>query len=120
VESDCDSIRDMTRMTLALEIRRRLRHVVGPLLGLSVMVYFVYHTVEGDRGLLAWWQLNRDIRTAEATLTDLEHRRDTLDQHSRLLRPDHLDPDMLDERARAMANQGHGDEVVILEPNQPR
>jgi cell division protein FtsB len=107
-------------MKLVVEIRRRLRHVVGPLLGLSVMVYFVYHTVEGDRGLLAWWQLNRDIRTAEATLADLERQRDTLDRHSRLLRPDHLDPDMLDERARAMANQGHDDEVVVLQPSPAR
>lgn len=102
-------------MKLVAEIRRRLRHVVGPLLGLGVMVYFVYHTIEGERGLLAWWQLNRDIRVAEATLAGLEHQRDTLDQHSRLLRPDHLDPDMLDERARAMANLGHPDEVVILQ-----
>jgi len=107
-------------MHVVVEIRRRLRHVVGPLLGLGVMVYFVYHTIEGDRGLLAWWQLNRDIRGAEVTLAELRHERDTLDQRSRLLRPDHLDPDMLDERARAMANQGRGDEVVILQPTQPR
>ncbi len=107
-------------MKLVIEIRRRLRHVVGPLLGLSVMAYFVYHTVEGDRGLLAWWQLNRDIRAAEITLTDLERQRDILDQHSRLLRPDHLDPDMLDERARAMADQGHADEVIILQPTPAR
>lgn len=107
-------------MKIVTEIRRRLRYVVGPLLGLSAIAYFAYHTIEGDRGLLAWWQLNRDIRVAEATLTDLQQERDTLDQRSRLLRPDHLDPDMLDERARAMANQGHEDELVILRPPQAR
>ena len=104
-------------MKVVVEIRRRLRHVVGPLLGLSVIVYFVYHTVEGDRGLLAWWQLNREIRTAQVTLADLDQQRDVLEQHTRLLRPDHLDPDMLDERARLMADQGHPDEVIILQPS---
>jgi cell division protein FtsB len=101
-------------MLLAGKFRRRFRSVLGPLLGLSAIAYFAYHTVEGDRGLLAWWQLNRDIRVAEATLGDLQRERDALDRQTRLLRPDHLDPDMLEERARAMDDLGHDDEVVIL------
>lgn len=107
-------------MKIATEFRRRLRYVVGLLLGLSAVTYFAYHTVEGDRGLLAWWQLNRDIRVAESTLQTLQQERDGLEQRSRLLRPDHLDPDMLEERARAMAGLGHGDEVVILRPASTR
>lgn len=107
-------------MKIASEFRRRLRHVVAPLLGLGAITYFAYHTVEGDRGLLAWWQLNRDIRVAEATLQTLDQQRDGLEQRSRLLRPDHLDPDMLEERARAMVGLGHSDEVVILKTAQAR
>lgn len=107
-------------MKIATEIRRRLRQAIGPMLGLSAIAYFAYHTVEGDRGLLAWWQLNRDIQTAEVTLTDLQREHDALDQRSRLLRPDHLDPDMLEERARTMANEGHADEVIILRSLQPK
>jgi cell division protein FtsB len=107
-------------MKIATEIRRRLRQAIGPMLGLSAIAYFAYHTVEGDRGLLAWWQLNRDIRVAEATLSDLQYEHDALDQRARLLRPDHLDPDMLEERARAMANEGHPDEVIILRSTQAK
>jgi cell division protein FtsB len=107
-------------MKIATEIRRRLRQAIGPMLGLSAIAYFAYHTVEGDRGLLAWWQLNHDIHTAELTLTDLQHEHDSLDQRARLLRPDHLDPDMLEERARAMSNEGHPDEVIILRPRAPK
>jgi cell division protein FtsB len=101
-------------MLLALRVKRRLRSVIGPLLGLSAVAYFAYHTVEGDRGLLAWWHLNRDIRTAEATLGDLQKEHDALDRQTQLLRPDRLDPDMLEARARAMADLGHDDEVIIL------
>ncbi|HEY1720836.1 MAG TPA: septum formation initiator family protein [Magnetospirillaceae bacterium] len=107
-------------MKIATEIRRRLRQVIGPLLGLSAIAYFAYHTVEGDRGLLAWWQLNRDIHTAELTLADLQTEQTALDQRAGLLRRDHLDPDMLEERARAMADEGHPDEVIILRPTQPK
>jgi len=101
-------------MLIIKEIRRRARHVVGPFLGLTLVVYFAYHTVQGDRGLMAWWQLNQDIKQAEETLAQLEDTRSSLDRRAVLLRPDHLDPDMLEERARTMLNMGRDDEVVVL------
>jgi cell division protein FtsB len=103
-------------MAILTEIRRRARHTIGPFLGLTAVVYFAYHTVQGDRGLLAWWRLNREVHTAEATLGRLQVERDRLDRRAQLLRPDHLDPDMLEERARIMLNMGRDDEVVVLRP----
>ncbi len=101
-------------MVILNEIRHRARHVIGPFLGLTAVVYFAYHTVQGDRGLLAWWRLNQEIKQAEDSLSQLETVRDNLDRRARLLRPDHLDPDMLEERARLMLNLGRDDEVVVL------
>lgn len=106
----------MPAMMILTEIRRRARHVIGPFLGLTAVVYFAYHTVQGDRGLLAWWRLNQDIKQAEATLSQLEDARDNLDHRVQLLRPDHLDADMLEERARLMLNMGRDDEIVVLRP----
>lgn len=97
-------------------IRHRLRHVMGPLLGLSAVVYFAYHTVEGDRGVLAWMRLKVQINDAEAQLATVTSDRQELAHRVELLRPDHLDPDMLEERARAMLNMGHDGEKVIFEP----
>ena len=96
------------------EIRHRARHVIGPFLGLTAVVYFAYHTVQGDRGLLAWWRLNQEIKQAEDSLGQLQTERDNLDRRARLLRPDHLDPDMLEERARMMLNLGRDDDIIIL------
>ena len=101
-------------MLITKEIRRRARHVVGPFLGLTLVVYFAYHTVQGDRGLMAWWQLNQEVKQAEETLAQLDETRTTLDRRASLLRPDHLDPDLLEERARLMLNMGRDDEVVVL------
>jgi len=104
-------------MKFAAELRRRARQAIGPMLGLTLAAYFAYHTVQGERGLLAWWHFNRDIHAAEAKLAGLEETRDALESRTRLLRPDRLDPDMLEERARAMDDLGHDDELVILRPN---
>lgn len=107
----------MAPMMILNEIRRRARHVVGPFLGLTAVVYFAYHTVQGDRGLIAWWRLTQDIKQAEESLAQLEDVRDNLDHRAQLLRPDHLDPDMLEERARLMLNMGRDDEVIVLRPH---
>lgn len=101
-------------MTTLREIRRRARNVIGPFLGLTAVVYFGYHTVQGDRGLFAWWRVKQEVRQAEETLTALQAERDRLDHRVQQLRPDHLDPDMLEERARVMLNMGRDDEVIVL------
>ena len=97
------------------ELKRRLRHVMGPLFGVGALAYFAYHTVEGERGVLAWLRLDKEILAAELQLATVSSERQALEHRVLLLRPDHLDPDMLEERARAMLNMGRADEMVIFQ-----
>ena len=101
-------------------IRRRTRFAVGPLLGLALIGYFGYHLVEGDRGLVAWMRLSQQIRDADATLADLRGEHEALDRRVSLLRPEHLDRDLLDERARATLNYAAPNEIVILRGDRAR
>jgi cell division protein FtsB len=101
-------------------IRRRTRFIVGPLLGLALIGYFGYHLVEGDRGLVAWMQLSQQIRDANATLGELRGERQALERRVSLLRPEHLDRDLLDERARATLNYTAPNEIVILRGDRAR
>lgn len=100
-------------MALMIEIRRRARHAIGPLAGAAAVAYFGFHMVQGDRGLIAWWHLNQEIAKAEATLQQVSAERIELEHRVSLLRPDSLDPDMLEERARLMLNVGRADERII-------
>ncbi len=101
-------------MSLLIELRRRSRTLVGPLLGACAVAYFAYHTVQGDRGLLAWFRLRHEIAEAEQTLARLKAQRAAMEHRASLLRPESLDPDLLEERARAMLNMGREDELIIL------
>jgi cell division protein FtsB len=101
------------------EIRRRARLIIGPITGISLVVYFSYHLVEGDRGLSAWLRLSQEIRVAQATLAAADAERRALDQRVNLLRPGHLDRDMLDERARAALNLAGPNERVIFDGQGP-
>jgi cell division protein FtsB len=95
------------------EVKRRAKDVIGPVLGFCVVGYFAYHSVEGDRGLVAYLRLNEQITLAKAQLAEVAAERKALEQRVSLLRPNRLDPDMLDERARLLLNLARPDEIVI-------
>jgi cell division protein FtsB len=105
-------------MILATEIRRRARLVAGPVAGIGLVVYFSYHLVAGDRGIVAWRQLNDKIATAQTQLAQSEAIRTALDRRVALLRPNQLDRDMLDEQARQTLNLVAPDERVIFAPRR--
>lgn len=93
-----------------------LRHTIGPAIGASVVAYFVYYAVQGDRGLLAMKHLETEIATAESVLQQVRAERERMDKRAQLMRNDHLDRDMLDERARTMLNLSSPRDVVIQLP----
>ena len=102
-------------MGLFGEFRARARYVFGPVLGVCVVGYFVYHVIHGDRGLIAWLQLSQKLVTARLEVAETKIQWRTLEHRVSLLHPGSLDRDMLDERARVMLNYGHAEDIVILE-----
>lgn len=98
---------------------RSLRQIVGPALGVAVVGYFAYHTVQGDRGLVALTHLQGEVSEAQVTLAQVRAEREEMERRAKLLRPDNLDPDMLEERARVLLNMTHPDELVVLLPGRP-
>ncbi len=103
-------------MSLISELRRRARHIVAPTLGALLVLYFASHAFEGDRGALAWVQLNQRIADAASILADTVARRGELGARVSQLRSDSLDPDLLDERARIMAGLVHPSDLVVYYP----
>ena len=101
-------------MILLRILRRRAQLIAGPILGLALTGYFAYHLVEGGHGLNAWLRLNREIRAATANLDEVRAQRAALDLKVSELRPEHVDPDLLDERIRATLNLVSPDDIVIM------
>lgn len=107
-------------MELVEEFRQRARHVLGPAIGMLVVGYFAYHAVHGERGLFALWRLEQKVAEAEQLHDVVDARRQHLESRVRLLHPDSLDPDMLEERARAMLNFARPGEYVFIDPDPAR
>jgi cell division protein FtsB len=103
-------------MGLAHEVKKRTRAAIAPFLLILMVAYFGISFVQGDRGLLAWIRLSDDIALVQADLADLMVLRAQMEQRIQLLRPNGLNIDMLDERARALLGFAHKDEIVIYTP----
>ena len=103
-------------MSLVREIRKRARLVAPQVLLACIAIYFSYYAVEGDRGIRAWLTLRQDLAEARELGTALARERARLERDVVLLRPDSLDPDMLEERARILLNFGAADDYVVILP----
>ena len=107
-------------MIVLREMRRRAKVLVAPLFGLALTGYFAYHLVEGDHGLRAWLRITQDLRLAKQTLSVVAAERAALDHRVADLRPDHVDPDLLDSQVRRTLDVASPGEIVIMQPPEQR
>ncbi len=103
-------------MAILYEIRVRARKILPTVLAASVVGYFGYHALHGERGFLAWRGLKRDLAVAQSIAAQVAQQRARLDRRTALLRTDNLDPDLLEERARVLLGYGHPGDLVVLRP----
>ncbi|MGH6980120.1 MAG: FtsB family cell division protein [Stellaceae bacterium] len=93
------------------------RAVLGPFVSIVLIVYFGLNLLQGDHGLLAWIQRAHQVHAAETALAATEDELARSRHRSELLKGNHLDADLLDERTRAALNAIGPDEIVIFTPS---
>jgi len=101
-------------MSKHVKLFSRLRVVFAPLVAVALIAYFSYHLVNGDRGLLAYRDLNQAIAQAEQIKTITGGERSVLERRVSLLRPESLDLDMLEERARVILDLALPGDVILF------
>ena len=112
--------KETAKMAFVGKIKINTRKILGPVLGISVLVYFLFHMVHGDRGLLALIQLEESVSQAKVVAMELRSTKNLWKHRVALLHPSKLDPDMLEERVIKMLNFGHKNDLVFIlgEPKQ--
>ena len=106
-----------SNMNIWFDIRKRLKQSVTPTICIALAAYFAYHAFQGDRGVLAMNRLNSEIELAKFELAKSEKKRGYLDNRVSLMRPDGVDPDLLEELAREQLGMVHPDDVVVFYDN---
>jgi cell division protein FtsB len=100
-----------------MNITRRLKWwgkaVTPPLLFLSLVSYFLWQATQGEHGLRAYALRQKDLIGAQAELARTEADLAGWDRRVAAMRSNHLDPDALDERSRAMLNLSQPNDIVV-------
>jgi cell division protein FtsB len=100
-------------MTILRSLKRRARAAVPPLVFLSLAGYFLWQAAQGDRGSAALARRQQDLKAAQAELVRAEADLAAWDRRVAALRTSRLDPDALDERARAMLNLSDPSDIIV-------
>ena len=96
-------------------IRRKFDLIVTAVC-LTLLGYFGWHAFYGPRGFAHRDGLVRHQKELQAELDALLTGRGKLEKRVSLMRPDSIDPDLLDELARANLDYGRPTDLVIQIP----
>ena len=76
--------------------------------------YFAMNAFSGDHGLRAQQDLDQQMASMRDQLAELKAERAVWERKVSLLRSDRIDPDMLDERARALIGYADPRDLELL------
>lgn len=92
---------------------KKIRDFVTPSLIALAIAYFAFYTLFGNRGLYRMFELEDELIVAQVQHEEAVQERITLQQNVTLLKPNSLDLDMVDQRAREVLGYAHPDDIVI-------
>jgi cell division protein FtsB len=101
-------------------VRTRLRAIAIPLVlytvSGNVAAYFVWHALNGERGLKASVEYTKQIAELDKERAGLRAERAHWEHRIGLIRSDEIDRDILDEEARRMLGRVNAHDLVVLLP----
>jgi cell division protein FtsB len=100
-------------MRLGRTLKRQAKAAVAPSVFLLLVAYFLWNATQGDRGLRAYAERQEDLKAAKGELARTESDLQVWERRVAGLRRSRLDQDALDERARAMLNLSHPEDVIV-------
>jgi cell division protein FtsB len=102
--------------------RRRVRAILYPLclycVSGAVAGYFIWHAVNGERGLKTKDEYEQRITALREQLRGIREERTGWDRKIALMRGEAIDRDLLDDEARALLGRVDKNDLVILLPQR--
>lgn len=100
-------------MSFRRELKRRGQMALPPTFFLVITAYFAWNAAQGDRGLVAFAHRQALVHQVVSEQAAAKAERDEWKTRVESLRPSHLNPDTLDERARAMLNLADPSDIIV-------
>lgn len=78
-------------------------------------LYFLFYSINGERGLLKYMYLRQEIDSAQKIAQQYHQQKNNLEEKVKHLSNSSLDLDLLEERARIVLNLAGQDEFILLD-----
>lgn len=80
----------------------------------AFQAYLGYSAISGQFGIENREQIIADIEVLQDRSSALSAEIDAFRHRNTLMNPKHLDPDLVTERARALLNMAHADDILVM------
>jgi len=84
------------------------------LIFMGLLSYFLYHTIYGNRGVISKQRVEAEVQKSAEQLEKIRSERIELEHQVKLLRPESLDKDLLEEKARKILGIAKENEEVLI------
>jgi len=101
-------------MSFVRELKRRCKAAIAPVVFLGVTGYFAWSATHGDHGLQSFAYRESQLRDAQADQAQAQAELKIWERRVAGLRASRLDPDTLDQQARATLNLADPSDVVVM------
>lgn len=101
-------------MAIKKRVQLDFSAIITSLIFIMALVYFTYHAISGERGLLAMIELNQKVEQSKKQLDSVLSEKVTIEHKVKLLSDASIDLDMLDEQARRHLGYAKEGEIVLI------
>jgi len=91
-----------------------IRRNILVLMGISLSVYFSYHTLSGQRSYSYLQSLELRVKQERFAFGAVQEKRAGLEDRVKMMRPGSIHPDLLEERVRLVLGYKHPEELVVF------
>ena len=82
---------------------------------LLILAYFIFHFINGSRGLISYFEIQDELEQKREQLATLKRDAGALENRVRLMRDGQVDPDMLEEQAKILIKMYAKDEYLLTD-----
>ena len=81
---------------------------------ICILVYLIFHTIYGNKGILSYFKLKEELKEMHNTLNQKKIKRLNLEQQVKNLLSDQIDKDLLDEKAKKILFLSNKNEEIVI------
>src|SRR5688572_15226727 len=101
-------------MKRLIEQRYVVRQNIVAVIGVCLSIYFGYHLLAGERSYLRLVSLNSQQAQTEIQLAQASEKRADLETKVVMMRPGHVNADLLEEQARKVLGFHYENEKLVI------